>query len=830
LLINNTTTKLYAQKDTIYSFDNSITSKGIFKAKDSITNNIKDKIINLYGEASLEFEDTKLTAAFISFDIEKNEVTASYCINDSNKRVGEPIIIQNGEEIKAGKIRFNLNTKKGYIQEVALKQEEMYLQMETAKRQANEQIHFINGKLTTCDLKEPHFHFHLSKAILIPEKKIISKRMNIYFRNIPTPVGLPFLIIPQQKNKIKMSKHGFLMPKFAPSSAFGMGVSDLGYYLPFNDSIHTTFLANIYTSGSWTLSNRTEYKIKYVASGNLFLSYQQNNSGFPLHTKSNKFSIQWTHKKDTRSNPYWNFNSNVNFISDNNAKNIVDPLNPNYFTNTFKSDINLTRSFPNKPITMGLKISTNQNSTTHQMDLTSPIFNTNVTRFSPTKIFKKKTDITEKWYDKINMNYNAEFKNTSTFHDSLLKNNDLKGIQNNFLNGINQRSTLTTTIKLFKNTWAFTPSANYAHFINFQQSNQYFDTTNNQVITTKIQNTGMFHTFSSSARLTTQLYTYYKFIGKNKSLLRHILTPSFSYSFTPEINPVQSSYLDTNKNEIFYSPFTRSSYQQGNSRSSSILSFDFMNTMELKTKSSKDTISGFKKIKIIDAFSISGNYDFLKDSMKLSNISLSLRISPIKQINFVASSTFSPYGWDKTTKQTNKEFAWKQYNKIGRVLYTSFNTTWTLTSEKSRRKIEENKEAFSGVWNSELNYFALHPEYFLDFNIPWKVNFTHVLAIQTNTNITEFNTKKESYTHTILMDGDINITKLWKIASTTNFDVVSKRITNSRLTLTRNLHCWNLSFYVTPIGTNKSFLLRLVSNATLLQDAKLELRKPPSVF
>ena len=819
----------FGQKDTIYTIDKSINTIGKFYAKDSIFNDLKAKKTHLFGDAKLEYEDIKLSAAYIVFDMDKKEVFASYLLKPDGTRVGEPIMIQNGEEIHSGTLRFNLDTKKGYIQEVAIKQEETYLQMEIAKRHPNQEIHFRDGKFTTCDLKEPHFHFHLSKAILIPEKKIISKRMNLYVRDLSTPLGLPFLVIPQSKRKVNMQKHGFLFPKLAPTSSFGMGVSDLGYYFPWNDSLQTTFLGNLYSSGSWLLSNQTNYKIKYKFKGDLYLAYQQNNSGFPNHTKSNKFTVRWSHTKDGKSNPYWNFNSNVNFISDNNATNVVDPINPNYFTNAFKSDINLTRAFPGKPVSMGLKISTNQSTANHTMDITSPIFTTNVTRFFPTKMFNKNQVGNDKWYDKIGVSYNAEAKNTSSFNDSLVKQKDYASIGKKFINGVNQNATMTTTLKIFKNTWSFTPSVNYAYSINFQETQKRFDTVSNKVITENIQKTGAFQRMSASVRMTSQVYTYYRIIGKNKPLMRHILTPSFSYSYTPAVSKQERTYLDNNKKVIYYSPFSNSSYTQGSVNAASTISFDFTNTLELKTKSAKDTVSGFRKTKLIDAFTLGGNYDFLKDSMQLSDISLSLRLSPASFVSFVANSTFSPYAWDPITRSKKKEFALQSGQNLGRFTSSNFNTTLTLAPRASRKKIEENKEAFTGVWNDELRYFALHPEQFLDFNIPWKLNFTHVLSLTENTR-TIATEELYSFNHTVYVTGDVSLTKLWKASAVSNYDVETRKVTNLNFTLTRNLHCWNLSFYVTPIGTNKSFLLRFAANAQMLQDAKLELRKPPSVF
>ena len=830
LLISNKSIFAQQKKDTIYINDKNISSTGKFYAKDSIFNDLKTKQTHLFGDAILEYEGVKISAAYILFDIDKKEVFACYRTDEKGKRIGEPIVYQDREEIHAGTIRFNLNTKKGYIQEMSVKQQETYLQMEVAKRQANEQIHFRDGKFTTCDLKEPHFHFHLSKAILIPNKKIVSKRMNIYFRDISTPIGLPFLAIPQTKQKVNMQKRGFLIPKLAPVSMFGIGFTDLGYYLPINDSLHTTFLGNLYSSGSYSISNITEYRIKYKFNGNLKIEYQQNNAGFPYYTKNGKILFNWTHIKDQKSNPYWNFNSNVNFISDNNPKNIVTTTNPVYFNNAFQSDINLNRSFPGKPITMGMKISTNQNTQSKSIQLTSPNLNVNATRFSPTKLIFKNRIGNDKWFDKIGISYNGNFNNSSAFGDSLLRKKEFQQIADKFISGIKQSVTVTSTMKILKNTWSLTPAFNYSHTINFQQTKLNYDTTSKKIETTNIKESGSFQSMSASIALSTQIYTYYKFLGKKNPLMRHIITPNFTYSYTPLTTVKKDAYLDANNKEIFYSTYQNSAFAQSIPRASSLLGFNLMNTFELKRKSAKDTITGFKKTKIIEALSINGTYDFLRDSMKLSDLNLSLRISPINNVSFVATSTFSPYAWDENSLRAKKDFAYNVGQGIGRFINTSFNTTFTITSESSKRKIEENKEAFNGTWNSDINYFMLHPEQILDFEIPWKINLTHVLNINQNIGRNSSQLDKFIFVNTINFNGDINITKRWKVSNNSLFDIKAAKMVNSRFTLTRNLHCWTLNFDTTPIGSNKYFVLRLNANAQMLQSAKVQLTKPPSVF
>ena len=101
LLISNSFVFSQVKKDTIYLIDKNITTKGKFYAKDSIFNDLKTKQTHLFGDALLEYDGIKITASYILFDIDKKEVFASYKTNESGKRIGEPIVFQDGEEIHA---------------------------------------------------------------------------------------------------------------------------------------------------------------------------------------------------------------------------------------------------------------------------------------------------------------------------------------------------------------------------------------------------------------------------------------------------------------------------------------------------------------------------------------------------------------------------------------------------------------------------------------------------------------------------------------------------------------------------------------------------------
>lgn len=817
-------------KDTIYTVDESFETTAKFSARDSLYNDFRKKQLHLFGEAKVEYEDIVLTADYILVDLDKKEIFASYTYGKDSVRVGQPKLIQNGEEIDAAKIRVNYETKKAYIQEVRIKQDENYLYMGVAKRQSNEHIHFRQGRFTTCDLEEPHYHFQLSRAVMVPEKRIVSGPMNLWIKGVPTPLGLPFIFIPQKKPNER--KHGVLIPKFVPQSQFGMGIQDLGYYLPINDSIHTTFLGNIYSRGSWGLSNRTEYLVRYKMQGNFELGFQQFKAPFPLRTNNNKVTVIWNHRQDPKANPLWNFSSGVTFISDNQSKNNLDPLNKAYFNNSFNSDINLQRYFPGKPVSMGLKASVRQNSQTHNFTATMPVFNTNVTRFFPFKPLRRNPVGPTRWYEQIGMTYNMEAQNSATFKDTLIRDRNFSQIASKFQNGISQSSVVQTTVSLFDNTWKLTPSVNYGNRINFQQTRKQI--VNDTLITDTVNVPGMSQNISLNMQLTTVVYSYYRFVGKNKPLMRHILTPSFGYRYVPNLNKSLSYQTGAGPDSIArYSPFETSLYRESVTYNQSLITFGFNNTFELKRKSEKDTITGYKKTRLIDALSFSGNYDLLRDSMKLSNIATDLRISPVDFFNFVATGTFSPYDWVDSTGRITKDYAVKTRGTLGRFIQVSFNTSFTIAPKQSKERIQENKELFQSNWNADYRYFALHPEAYIDFAIPWKVSFGHVYSISANqskNNLTPDGRQNYFQTQTLTMNGDLSFTKRWKVAADVYYDIQTQQITNARLNFTRNLHCWNLAFYWTPIGTNKSFLFSLNATSNLFKDAKLDLRKPPEFF
>ena len=832
LLINLLTFNAFAQdslrtvrKERIYRQSDAMEVPVYYSCTDSIYADLKTNIITLYGEAEVKYETITMTADKIEMDLEKKEVYAIYTYDADSNRIGIPKFEDGSESFTAASIRYNFDTEKGYIEELKTQQEEMYLQMGVAKRHQNEEIHFTQGKFTTCELDDPHFHFQLSKAVMVPNERIATGPMNLYVKGIPTPLGLPFSVIPTKDRE----ENGWMFPMITPVSQFGFGFQDLGYYFPIEKSekIQTTLYGSLYSSGTFELRNQTDYKKRYKFSGLLNLGYSSFRQRFPNDsTRQQKITVQWSHRQEAKANPYWTFNSQVNFQSDNNGQTNLDPLSNQFFQNNFNSDINLVRSFPGKPVTIGLKTALKQNSASNNIDVDLPTLNINVNRFFPFKGLNNGVG-KERFYEKIGFRYSLESKNRGLIGDTLVQQRRFDLMQNQFQNGVQQSMSMNYPLQLFNQTLTLNTTASYNLRANFQSIERRYDQGVGGIIIDTISGAGFSQDFSMSTDLSTNLYAYYSFIGSPNLKMRHVMTPRVSFRYQPDLSSYIRDTLGPTNEPVYYSPYERSLYREGAGREQGIISFSLNNTFELKHPNRKDTTEEFSKTRIIDALTLSGNYDIFKDSMNLSDIAIQLRVSPITGLSFVSRGSLSPYAWDDNGNELS-DYAFNNAQGVGRLSSVNLSTTYTIASKKSKEKIEKNQQNIGDQWGADFQYYAMNPHEIIDFDIPWKINISHTWFFNLNTDITSFQERRYTQRQNIVFTGDVSFTERWKLGFNSSYDVEAGEATHARLSLNRDMHCWQLAFFWTaPLNGQQSFLVRFNATSALFQSAKLELRKPP---
>lgn len=790
-----------------------------YQADDSIVGFIQKKLVYLYGNAQVKYGDEMtLTSERMIVDMKKNEVMATYALDSAGKPYGKPLFKDGTDEIHCDSIRYNFKTRKAYITEVRMQQGEGYIHMSKSKRHANEEIHLKGGKYTTCDLEEPHFHFNMTKAVIVPNKRIATGPVNLWVAGVPTPLGLPFGYFPNSEDKA----HGILFPQF-PVNNYGFGVQDLGYYIPLNDRMDLSVYGTIYTKGSWGTKGKFRYKKRYKNDGSLMASFSQFRDPFPEKTFRNKFELRWLHKQDPKANPTSNFDADINFMSDNSPQQSLEDYNQNYLNNQFNSAINYNKSFAGTPFSLSAKASLQQNSNTRVFNIMLPQFSFNMNRIFPFSVFRKTKTGKKKWYEQIGLTYSMDAQNRLDIVDTVLYASNVSQIFSEMQNGIKHNVRLAGNFKLGSaGLVTMSPNINYNERWNFQYIDKEWNNDTQKIDTIEQSGFGSSRDVSASLNFQTNIYGMYYFRDKKKSILRHVLTPSLAFSYTPNISNYETAYLGNQGGIVQFSPYEQSVFRETVSRSSGIVTLNLLNNFELKQKDTKDTTKEFKKIKIIDAFNVNANYDIFKDSLNFSDIGFSMRSSPFPFLNIVANARLSPYGWDSTGRDIN-QYAYNVNKKLGRFRSADIAFSLRLTSKKGYQKQQQTQELFDDYWGAEVEYLRAHPDYIIDFDVPWSLNFNYKIAYNRRT-IGDVDTSL--VTQTLSFSGDVNITKNWKVKVSSGFDFKSKKFTYTVVDVYRDLHCWELNFKWIPFGGNKSYTLRINVKASMLKDMAIERKRP----
>ncbi|MBN4071227.1 LPS-assembly protein LptD [Crocinitomix catalasitica] len=800
-----------------------------YQANDSIIADVPRQIVRLYGEANVTYLDIELNADYIEIDISKNEVMATYTLDTAGLPVGKPLFNSAGEESSCDYMRYNFKTKKGYIREVRAQQDEGYIHMAESKIHPNEEIHFKNGKFTTCDKENPHYHFKLTKAVVVPDKRVVSGPVFMKLFKVPLPLAAPFAWFPNSDSK----QHGIIIPQFVNTAQYGFGLQNFGYYIPLGDHWETYFYGTIFTTGRFGVENQTTYLKKYKYRGNMGVKFEQFRGRFYDTTITNKWSIIWRHTQDSKAHPTLKFSTDINFKSDNNGKSSLNTINSEYFDNQFNSSIKLSKRWRLGKFSgsSGLNASLRQNSVSNSYTLDLPSFNLSVARFN-LGVLRGKKAVGDSPLNKINVTYSMNARNFIQAPDSIFNQDYYQNINDYALNGVQHNTTVQSNLRLLGGRFTFTPSATYKEFWNFQYEERDWNATDQKVDT--IDHRGFQSSREISARggLNSNFFGYYKFIGKRQVKFRHVASPSASFTFRPDIGLHELIQTDTNGTEKYYSPFENSLYREPGQGNSASMSFGLNNTFEMKRKDMRDTVNEtFISNKLIDALSINGSYNFLKDSMKLSNFALAFRTSKFLNVfSFQSSAVLSPYGFDNVGIDTSA-YAWSTGQGIGRIKSANAVVNANFTNRNGRKKQKELDKSTED--NANANSNATNPK--PSFEIPWQVNLSYNINYTRLTQtVSDVQLDTFKLVQTIRLDGDFNINKKWKFSYLMNYDLQAGAVTNYNFNIWRDLHCWEAALQWGQYGKwsdkNFTFLFRVNIKASMFQDIKLEYNQPPFFF
>lgn len=798
------------KNDTLFISKDAIKSKINYTAKDSIPIDLINNQIILYGDAEVTYENIKLNAAKIILDYKNNLVTAEGVQDSNGNIIGNPVFMDKDQEYKAKKIIYNFKTKKGKLFELLTTEGEGYIHGEVVMKDANDVLYARDAKYTTCnEEKEPHFYISASK-IKILKKTIISGPAWMVIEGIPLPVGVPFGFFPKKDNR----SSGILLPSYGESASRGFYLRGGGYYFSINDYLDLALKGDIYSRGSWLIEASTNYRVRYKFSGNLNIQYANNRFGEkddPDFSVSKDFAINWSHSQDPKASRNSSFRANVNAGSRNsfrnNSTNAADILQ-----NTLRSSIAYSKTFSGTPFSLSAGISHTQNLSQGTISISAPDFSFNMNRITPFKSKKGK----KRWYSDIGFRYSLNSRNTLNTTDTMFL--DPQSWRN-WESGIQHSIPVSTSFKLFR-YFTFSPSFDYTGYTYFSKIDKVFyenyqGSELDTMIITEEKGIFMAHDFSTNANLSTRIYGMFNINKLGIIAIRHLITPSVSFSYRPDFSDPKYGYYKsvatdtTGVNFEKYAVFKTPVYGMPGSSKQGNIVFNIQNNFEAKVQSKPDTngLRTPKKIKLLDYINISGYYNMMADSFKLAPLRFNGRTSIIKnKVNIQFSGELDPYYLTSEGKRIST-YSYEINKKTARLTNAFISVNSSLNSNPKKNKSTENY-GFSG-----MPY-----ENYVDFDIPWNISWSYTLNYSKPA-------LTENITQTLTVSGNMNLTPKWKVNITTGYDLKNKDFTFTSVDIHRDLHCWEMSFSWIPFGYRQSYLFRLNVKSSVLKDLKIDKKK-----
>ncbi|SFC63741.1 hypothetical protein SAMN05421747_1176 [Parapedobacter composti] len=822
------TDSLAADKDTVRRADDGLNAVVSIVAADSQVTLLKTNMVYLYGEAKIKYEDFELAADYIEIDQNTNEVFARGRYDNNGRYIGRPVVIFPNESPKVvDSLRYDFETKNGNAFGIFTEVDGGFIQASKIRKNVYNEMSLFHGMYSTCNLPQPHTHFgiHISKGI-VTENQIIAGPAYLVMENVPLQfVAIPFGFFPKPDKRAS----GFLFPTFGEEFSRGFFMRDIGWYLAFNDYWDSEIRGTMYSKGSYEASILSNYRVNYKFDGGFNIRYANTKNGVEgtsQYRSTKDFNVTWNHSQRQEANPGTTFSANVNFGTSSYFQNTAAGATYNYeqlTRNNMSSSISYGKTFADGKVNFTSSLSHRQDMTRNEVFLELPTFSLNVSSFNP---FDSKDRVGEqKWYQRITMGYSLQGRNSVTAQEAgLFSRETLEKFQNGFQHQIPINLSLNV-MKYFQ----FNTSVSYTERWYLQSYRRRLDNTPGgfEEVRDTVPGFNRAYDYSMSTGLSTKIYGMYPKMGKIQAM-RHVITPSVNFNYRPDFSdPLYGfyrSFVNAQGRESIYSIFEGGIFGSPGSGRSMGIGFSVDNNIEAKVISKKDTTDGgIKKIPILQGLTFSGNYNFVADSFKLSNINFSGRTALFNQkININFNGTFDPYSFDTQLGRRVNRFALQdgqlaRLTNFGLSFDYSFNPQANQNRQQGLDSLDNQRASMTPEQQQALARISRDPNAFVDFNIPW--NLAGSFSFQySNLGV------RSNITATLNIHGDFSLTPKWKVQFNSGYDFRQKEISLTRFSIYRDLHCWDMSFGWVPFGRFQSYNVTIRAKASILQDLKLTKR------
>lgn len=845
-------------KDTVRKSKSALEEPVSYSAKDSITFDYTNSRAHLFGGSQVNYQNLQLTADDISLSLDSSLVHASGRPDSTGAIQGKPLFKQGEDEYEPDRISYNFKTRKAFISNVYTQEGEGFMQSREGKRDSSGVMYVQNGKYTTCDAEHPHFYVSLTRAKMHPGKNVIFGPAYLVVEDVPLPLAIPYGFFPFSSSY----KSGFIMPTYGDETTRGFYLRDGGYYFAINDKVDLKVLGEFYTKGSWGLSAQTNYKKRYRFGGNFYFSYQNTKEGeknMPDYSVSKSFKLTWSHRQDAKANPTQTFSASVNFATSSYERNnLTSMYNPESYTqSTRTSSVSYSKSFSKVGLTLSGTFNLSQNMRDSSISVTLPTLSISQSRFNPFK--RKKAAGQERWYEKIAMSYTGTLANSintkedKLFHSSLVK---------DWRNGMRHQVPISASFSVL-NYINVTPSFTFTDRMYTHKVMQGWDTERQDVQRDTVYGFYNVYNYNMSISANTKLYGMYRplpwFGGKKIAAIRHVFTPTVSFSYAPDFSQSRFGFYDSyvktdangNVSTVRYSPFSGMMYGTVGQGMTGSVTMDVANNIEMKVRTDKDS-TGYRKISLIDELGGSLSYNMAAKRRPWSDLNLRARIKLTKKYTYSMNAVFATYAYEKDENgrvYVGDHTEWSR-GRFGRFQGTAQNISYSISNETFRKlfgkkhrtttsddeldeELDEDEETDPTMQNvdpdrkkgktgaNQESNGDVDEDGYLKFSLPWSINIGYGVTIRENAQ-GRFNDKRMRYpyklSHTLNLSGNIRISEGWNINFSSGYDFNMHKLSMTTASLSRDLHCFQMSCSMV-ISPYTSYNFTFACKAGTLADA-----------
>jgi len=786
----------------------------IYYNSETILYNVQRKTTRLRKKSSIHYEGLKLNAHQILVDWDTSILTASgteaaapdsifEATGDSLMVIGLPELNQKGNKPMYGDLmEYNMRTNHGKISSGKTQMEDGYYRGEKILR-LNPKIMIVSqGYYTTCDLDDPHFYFKSKQMKLMVNDKIIAKPVILYISGVPV-FALPFAVFPNRSGR----HSGLILPSYGSTASDGRFLRGGGFYWAGSQYHDATLIVDFFDKKGYLFRGNSKYKKRYSLNGGLSGSLTPRSFN---DQDRRRWDLRWNHKQTIT--PTLKFNSNVKLVSDENFYQDLSSNRNSRLNQQLISNITFSKRWEGSGNGLSVNLSRNENLQSKDITEVFPKFNF---RMGRKQVIKTGIGEDPRWFNSLYYTYsNGGERRRSLKHTTI---NDSTTSKTETREKITHAISVNSPQKLLK-YFTFNPSLNYSEgWINewtepLTTSDGSFVLNENGKIETRSRRSFKSrHTFVSSFQMSTKVYGNFAPNIGSLSTVRHVITPSISFRYTPDFSSDLYGYyatgVDTLGNNLKYDLFTGSAIGGTPSKTTKTLTYSINNIFQAKLNEGSDNEKKF------DLFTLNlrGNYNFTADVRRMGPLSSSFRTKGIAGTNLDISTKYSFYKWINGSI-TNEATI------IPRLTNFTASTSFNLKGAESTQDIDELDDAVE-------QYSSDDAESRFD-NLDFADLSADAWNARVSLNYTLNKSNPDNPSKTFWMRGNLNFnpTREWSVGYNYNIDLARKIITNHSVNIRRDLHCWQFALNWTPSGPGAGYFLLINVKSSHLTDLKIEER------